>query len=94
MPEEFEEDEVVLSQLTDPVDIEAFENLMEHAHAIEQSAASFIREDSARTSRPKIRKLCLKDKRKVFADSVRGCLRRLWTRGRVRDDGQGYPMGP
>ena len=93
MSETFEEDEVVLGQLTDPVDIEAFKNLMEHAYSLGQSAASFVREEPERTSRTKVRKLCLKDKKKVFRDSVRSYLRKLWTRGSTEGGGGGYPVG-
>jgi len=93
MSEEFAEDEIVLNQLTDPVDIEAFKNLMEHAHSLGQSAASFVREESERTSRSEVRKLCRKDKKKVFRDSVRSYFRRLWTRGSAEGEGGGYPVG-
>ena len=36
--QDFSEDDAILAQLTDPLDIEAFSNIMENAHAQGQSA--------------------------------------------------------
>jgi len=57
--EQFAEDEAVCAQLTDPLDREAFANLMAHAHQEGKSAAAMIREEPSLTSRPRIRKLCI-----------------------------------
>lgn len=80
MSENFAEDEEILRQLTDPEDIEAFSNLMYHAHSRNQSAASFIREEPGRTSRKRIKQLCLKEKKKVLRDSLKGYFKRMWAR--------------
>jgi len=77
MDKDFEEDERILSQLTDPIDIEAFSNLMEYAHSHNQSAASLIREEPNLTSRPAIRKLCMEDKKKVFSDYIRNFIKKM-----------------
>ena len=76
--QDFSEDEEILEALTDPVDVEAFRNLMDNAHGKDQSAASFIREDPERTSRAAIRKLCLKEKRRFLSDFLGGFFRRRW----------------
>ena len=67
-PPDFSEDDEILAELDDPVDREAFRNLMEHAHAHGKSAAVFIREDPKRTSRRAIVRLCLKNKPRFFRD--------------------------
>ena len=80
--QDFSEDDEILVQLTDPLDVEAFANLMEHAHAQGKSAALMVREEPGVTSRKAIRRLCLRDKRKVLRDRVRDFLRRVGkTRG-------------
>lgn len=58
---DFMEDENILGMLTDPEDIEAFSNLMEHAHRAGQTAAAFVREEPGRTSRKAILALCIRD---------------------------------
>ncbi len=58
---DFSEDERILANLSDPLDVEAFSNLMAHAHERGVSAADFVREEPQRTSRRAIRKLCFKD---------------------------------
>lgn len=75
--QDFSEDDAILAQLTDPLDREAFSNIMEHAHARGQSAASVIQEEPEITSRKSIRKLCLKDKKKVLSVRVKDVLRKL-----------------
>lgn len=78
---DFSEDEAILAQLTDPMDAEAFSNLMENAHRLGQSAASFIREEPGRTSRKAIRDLCLKDKKRSVVDRVGAVFRSMWKHG-------------
>lgn len=86
------EDDEILAQLTDPLDVEAFANMMEYAHAQGKSAASMVREEPGVTSRKAIRRLCLKDKKKVLRDRVRDVLRRMgWTRCSPNDMSQGSP---
>ncbi|MSS71559.1 MAG: hypothetical protein EXS64_08725 [Candidatus Latescibacteria bacterium] len=75
---DFSEDDAILAQLTDPEDAEAFSNLMENAHGLGQSAASFVREEPGRTSRRAIRRLCVKDRRRTVADRVRSVLKSMW----------------
>jgi len=62
----YPEDEEVLRQLEDPVDVEAFKNLMANAHVRGKSAVEMVREEPGITSRPHIRQLCLRDKGKFF----------------------------
>lgn len=75
--QDFSEDDAILAQLTDSLDIEAFSNIMENAHAQGQSGASMIREEPEITSRQRVRKLCLKDKKRVFSVWVKGFLKKL-----------------
>ena len=76
--ERFVEDEVVCAQLTDPLDVEAFANLMAHAHQEGKSAAAMIREEPNLTSRPKIRKLCIgRHKARFIWAQVKGLASRL-----------------
>ena len=77
MDKDFEEDKKILDQLADPVDIEAFSNLMEYAHSHNQSAASLIREEPNFTSRSLVRKLCMKDKKRVLGDYIRSFVRKM-----------------
>ena len=60
----YPEDDEILAQLDDPMDVEAFANLMENAHSEGVSAADFVREQPNRTSRKIIRRLCLKDRKR------------------------------
>ena len=77
-PGSYDEDESILARLGDPVDIEAFGNLMSNAHKRGMSAADFVREDPRVTSRRTIRKLCLKNRKRSFTVQVRSMFRRLW----------------
>ena len=83
---DFSEDDAILEQLEDPVDIEAFRNLMEHAHNMKKSATSFIREEPERTSRKAIRDLCLKDKKKVSKERVKSYFKKLWPQPQRQND--------
>lgn len=83
MPQEmsdYSEDEHILASLSDPIDIEAFSNLMAHAHQQGVSAADFIREEPRRTSRKTIRKLCLKDVKRSLRARVASVFKTLWDR--------------
>ena len=77
---DFSEDERILAGLTDDADIEAFSNLMEHAHEQGVSAADFIREEPRRTSRKRIRKLCLKNRKRSLQVMVKSVIKTLWDR--------------
>ena len=77
---DYSEDERILACLNDPVDVEAFSNLMFHAHEKGMSAADFIREEPKRTSRKAIRKLCLSNRKQSFRVQVRSILKNLWER--------------
>lgn len=79
-PSDFKEDEEILAQLDDEADVEAFSNLMAHAHDLGISAADFVREEPKRTSRKRIRKLCLKDQKRTFKMIVRSVIQSLWDR--------------
>lgn len=74
----YPEDDEILAQLQDPLDVEAFTNLMENAHREGVSAADFIREEPKRTSRKVIVKLCLKDRKRSFKAVVSSVVRSLW----------------
>ena len=77
---DFSEDERILAVLTDNTDIEAFNNLMEHAHEQGVSAADFIREEPRRTSRRRIRKLCLKNRKRSLQVMFQSIIKSLWDR--------------
>ena len=77
---DFSEDDTILAQLEDPVDVEAFRNLMENAHRDGVSAADFVREDPKRTSRKAIRRLCLHDRKRSIRAMVSGVVKSLWDR--------------
>ena len=77
---DYSEDERILASLNDPVDIEAFSNLMVHAHEKGMSAADFVREEPKRTSRRAIRKLCLRNRKQSFRVQIRSVLKNLWER--------------
>ena len=82
MPEDipdFSEDEHILDALDDPLDVEAFTNLMGHAHQQGKTAADFVREDPARTSRHAIRKLCLSDRPRSLWTQIKATARRTPT---------------
>lgn len=83
-PDGYSEDDRILARLMDPVDAEAFSNLMEHAHRRGMSAADFIREEPERTSRKAIRRLCLKDRRQTLRARISSIARNLW--GRPAED--------
>ena len=76
----FPEDDEILAQLDDPMDVEAFSNLMDNAHQDKVSAADFIREEPKRTSRRAIRHLCLKDQKRSLKAVVSSVVRSLWDR--------------
>ncbi len=73
----YPEDDDILSRLSDPLDAQAFENLMENAHREGVSAADFIREEPKRTSRKAIRKICLKNQRRSIKAIVSSVVRSL-----------------
>lgn len=77
---DFSEDDRIMAGLTDDTDIEAFSNLMAHAHDQGVSAADFVREEPRRTSRRRIRKLCLKNRKRSFQVMLRSVLKSLWDR--------------
>jgi len=77
---DYTEDEHILARLSDPMDIEAFYNLMAHAHQKGMSAADFVREEPKRTSRRVIRKLCLKDRKRSLRLQISSVIRALWDR--------------
>lgn len=77
---DFTEDHRILDRLQDPLDVEAFSNLMEHAHQKGMSAADFVREEPDRTSRKAIRKLCLKDRQRSLWVQITSTLRSMWDR--------------
>lgn len=83
-PDGYLEDDRILARLVDPVDVEAFSNLMEHAHQRGMSAADFIREVPERTSRKAIRRLCLKDRKQTMRTRLSSIARNLW--GRPAED--------
>lgn len=89
MTDEYPEDTEILKLLTDPVDAEAFENLMENAHGKGKSAVDLVREEPGMTSRKTIRKLCLKDKPKFFSRLI-GAFFRRGRRGADQLDGGAY----
>jgi hypothetical protein len=76
----YPEDDEILSQLDDPMDLEAFANLMENAHREGVSAADFVREEPKRTSRKTIRRICLKDRKRSLKAVVSSIVRSLWDR--------------
>ena len=75
MEDEHPADKEVLAQLRDPLDVEAFRNLMENAATRDQSAVDLVRAQPGVTSRKQIRRLCLKDKRRFFAKLLGAFLR-------------------
>ena len=77
---DFSEDDQILKGLDDPLDIEAFSNLMSHAHPLGISAADFVREEPKRTSRKKIQKLCLKDRKRSLRAQIYLIIKHLWKR--------------
>ena len=87
--DEYLEDDRILALLEDPVDAEAFTNLMEHAHQRGMSAADFIREVPERTSRKAIRRLCLKDRKRTLRARLSSFARNLWARA-AEDPETGY----
>ncbi len=79
MPD-YSEDKRILASLSDPIDVEAFFNLMDHAHQQGISAADFVREEPKRTSRKAIRKLCLKDRKRSLRALMASIFKSLWER--------------
>ena len=79
-PSDFTEDNKILALLENEADIEAFTNLMAHAHGLGMSAADFVREEPKRTSRKYIRKLCLKDRKRSLSVMVASVVKNLWDR--------------
>ena len=88
---EFSEDQTIMERLTDPLDIEAFTNLMANAHGSGMSAVDFVREEPDRTSRRVIRKLCLKDKGRSLWILISSSLKSLW-RTPSRDSDHLHPL--
>jgi hypothetical protein len=74
----FSEDDQILSSLTDPEDVQAFENLIENAHRERISAADFVREEPKRTYRKAIRRTCLKSQKRSIKAIVSSIVRSLW----------------
>ena len=83
------EDQVILAALVDPIDAEAFRNLMAHAHERGMSAADFVREEPDRTSRKSIRSLCLRGRKRTFGLAVRSGLKRLFGAGSADTEARG-----
>ncbi len=77
---DYSEDERILGCLSDSADIEAFSNLMDHAHQKGMSAADFVREEPKRTSRKTIRKLCLKNRKRSLRVRLASVMQTLWER--------------
>ncbi|MCZ6634143.1 MAG: hypothetical protein O7G87_12115 [bacterium] len=77
---DFSEDDQILVRLQNGADIEAFANLMAHAHEQGISAADFVREEPKRTSRKVIRTLCLKNQKRTFKAQIASVIRSLWDR--------------
>lgn len=77
---DFIEDEAILARLDNEADIEAFANLMAHAHDLGMSAADFVREEPKRTSRKRIRQLCLANQKRSLRMLVKSVLKSLWDR--------------
>jgi len=75
---DFSEDELILKKLSDCADVEAFSNLMIHAHEMGVSAAEFVQEEPKRTSRKTIRRLCLKNKKQSIRIRITSVLKALW----------------
>lgn len=86
---DYSEDDRILASLSDPVDMEAFTNLMAHAHEQGVSAADFIREEPQRTSRRAIRKLCLRDRKRSLRAQLRSVVKTLFE-GRPSDPAEAY----
>ena len=80
----FSEDEAVRDRLTDPVDIEAFANLVACARQKGKSAVALIQEEPNLTSRPQIRKLCVGQHKARF----------IWTQLRSLLNRMGKPTRP
>ena len=77
---DFSEDDQILDRLSDEADIEAFSNLMSHAHDKGMSAADFIREEPKRTSRRSIRRLCLRNRDRSLKARIASVMKSLWDR--------------
>ena len=77
---DFREDDAILAMLDDPADIEAYHNLMVHAHQLGLSAADFIRQEPKRTSRKRVRKLCLQNQKRTLRMIFSSVLKGLWDR--------------
>ena len=77
---DFSEDDKILERLKDPLDREAFLNLMSHAHEQGISAADFVRQEPKRTSRKIIQKLCLKDRKRSLRAQIGMIIKHLWER--------------
>ena len=86
---DFSEDERILASLSDPLDVEAFTNLMAHAHELGMSAADFVREEPQRTSRRTIKKLCLKNWRRSLRAQVKSAMKTLFE-GKSSDPAEAY----
>jgi hypothetical protein len=84
---DYAEDKQILSRLGDAVDIEAFSNLMRHAHGHGMSAADFIREEPKRTSRKMIRKLCLKNRKQRLRLQISSLIQNFWGRPGLDPEG-------
>ena len=78
--QDFSEDDQILARLENEADVEAFSNLMAHAHDLGMSAADFVREEPKRTSRRCIRKLCLKNRKRSLYLMVSSVMKSLWDR--------------
>jgi hypothetical protein len=77
---DFGEDDRILARLEHKADVEAFTNLMAHAHQLGLSAADFVRQEPKRTSRKIIRKLCLENQKRSLKMLVVSILEGLWDR--------------
>lgn len=90
---DYTEDEQILACLSDPLDVEAFSNLMNHAHELGMSAADLVREEPKRTSRKIIQKLCLKNRKQRMRVQILSILRNLWGKP-VLDPKESFPYLP
>lgn len=69
------EDREVLAALSDPLDIEAFRNIIDSARAQDKTGVELVREDPAHTSRRGVRRACLKNKWAFLAAMFRSVFR-------------------
>jgi len=69
------EDREVLAALSDPLDVEAFRNIIDSARAQDKTGVELVREDPAHTSRKAVRRACLKNRWASLAAMFRSVFR-------------------